>query len=142
MKKHGMSKTKLYRSWSGMKQRCLNKKDTEYLNYGGRGTFICVFHPRIRRGRAGRERMIGSEWAKKQREQIDWYDAAICSCGLEHRHVAKVRCSCGKLIHVKDAYRCYYCDKYFCEVCAPEHFGMTREQYEAGKVAAQEGDKP
>lgn len=39
--KHGMSKTRFYNTWSGMKRRCLNKKDAGYANYGGRGIRIC-----------------------------------------------------------------------------------------------------
>lgn len=34
---HGMSKTRLYKIWAGIKKRCENKKDAEYKNYGGRG---------------------------------------------------------------------------------------------------------
>ena len=39
--KHGMSATKLYSTWSGMKNRCLNKKQGHYELYGGRGIKIC-----------------------------------------------------------------------------------------------------
>lgn len=34
---HGMSKTKLYRVWSGMVTRCYNKKRPGYYWYGGKG---------------------------------------------------------------------------------------------------------
>lgn len=37
---HGASKTPLYEVWVGMKQRCLNKNDSAYKNYGGRGIQI------------------------------------------------------------------------------------------------------
>jgi len=30
-----------YRSWAAMRQRCLNHKNTKYLDYGGRGIKIC-----------------------------------------------------------------------------------------------------
>lgn len=40
-RKHGMHKTRLYYSWSHIKQRCLNPKCREYKNYGGRGISIC-----------------------------------------------------------------------------------------------------
>jgi hypothetical protein len=33
--------TKTYRAWVDMKQRCLNKKNKNYFNYGGRGIKIC-----------------------------------------------------------------------------------------------------
>ena len=40
MKTHGMSKTRTYNIWVGIKQRCLNPKDTGYENYGGKGITI------------------------------------------------------------------------------------------------------
>lgn len=40
-KTHGMSKTRLYETWHGMKARCYNKNNINYSNYGGRGIFIC-----------------------------------------------------------------------------------------------------
>lgn len=44
--KHGHSKrgnmTRTYRAWARMRQRCLNEKDKDYPNYGGRGIQI---HP-------------------------------------------------------------------------------------------------
>lgn len=38
---HGMSKTKLYRIWSGMVTRCYNKKRPVYQWYGARGIKMC-----------------------------------------------------------------------------------------------------
>lgn len=38
---HGMSNTKIYRVWCGMKQRCNNPNNQEYHRYGGRGIKIC-----------------------------------------------------------------------------------------------------
>jgi hypothetical protein len=35
--KHGESKTRLYRTWCGIKKRCLNPNEEGYKNYGGRG---------------------------------------------------------------------------------------------------------
>ena len=40
-KKHGRSYTPEYRSWSMMKNRCLNKNANIYGYYGGRGIEIC-----------------------------------------------------------------------------------------------------
>lgn len=40
-KKHGMYDTKIYKVWSAMKQRCLNKNDKAYKNYGERGISVC-----------------------------------------------------------------------------------------------------
>jgi len=40
-KKHGLYNTRLYRIWLGIKERCLNPKNTGYSCYGGRGILIC-----------------------------------------------------------------------------------------------------
>ena len=39
--KHGLIDHQLYRKWSGMKTRVLNKNDSHYHRYGGRGILIC-----------------------------------------------------------------------------------------------------
>ena len=36
-----MSKSKTYKVWAAMKQRCLNPNNPEYPDYGGRGIGIC-----------------------------------------------------------------------------------------------------
>lgn len=38
---HGMSKTRIYRIWKMMHQRCNNPKSQGYENYGGRGIRVC-----------------------------------------------------------------------------------------------------
>lgn len=38
---HGGNGTRLYRIWSGMKQRCYNPRRSRYPDYGGRGITIC-----------------------------------------------------------------------------------------------------
>lgn len=38
---HGMYKSPEYRAWIAMKSRCLNKKNSQYYLYGGRGIKIC-----------------------------------------------------------------------------------------------------
>lgn len=38
---HGMAKTRLYRCWIDMKQRCEWGKHKEYHRYGGRGISVC-----------------------------------------------------------------------------------------------------
>lgn len=40
-KTHGMTKTRLYRIWLHMKDRCLNPKHVHFKCYGGRGISIC-----------------------------------------------------------------------------------------------------
>ena len=38
---HGMSYSRMYRIWLGMKTRCYNEKDKSYKRYGGRGIKMC-----------------------------------------------------------------------------------------------------
>ena len=38
---HGMTKTRLYREWAGIIQRCENPKDTSYKRYGKQGIAVC-----------------------------------------------------------------------------------------------------
>ena len=38
---HGMSNTRAYRIWSGMRTRCLNAHAHAYDRYGGRGIKVC-----------------------------------------------------------------------------------------------------
>ena len=38
---HGMSRTPTYNSWMCMKRRCLDAKNCNYANYGGRGIKFC-----------------------------------------------------------------------------------------------------
>lgn len=40
--KSGGNVTQEYRIWSGMKQRCLNPKAPNFVNYGGRGIKVCA----------------------------------------------------------------------------------------------------
>lgn len=39
--KHGMSDTREYQSWEGMKYRCNAPTCGHYANYGGRGITVC-----------------------------------------------------------------------------------------------------
>jgi hypothetical protein len=39
--KNGLRKHPLYSVWANIKQRCLNKKQPKYNDYGGRGIIIC-----------------------------------------------------------------------------------------------------
>lgn len=41
LNQHGMSKSRLYREWRGIKVRCLNASDPHFPDYGGRGITIC-----------------------------------------------------------------------------------------------------
>lgn len=39
--KHGKRHTKIYNTYRGMKDRCFNKNNPKYKNYGGRGISMC-----------------------------------------------------------------------------------------------------
>jgi hypothetical protein len=39
--KHNMSRTKIYKIWTTLKQRCENNNDKNYPRYGGRGIMVC-----------------------------------------------------------------------------------------------------
>lgn len=39
--KHGMANTRIYREWCAMRNRCTNKSNISYINYGGRGISVC-----------------------------------------------------------------------------------------------------
>lgn len=38
---HGLRKTRLYRTWHHMRERCHYPKDARYAQYGGRGVIVC-----------------------------------------------------------------------------------------------------
>ncbi len=40
-KTHGKSKTRTYKIWKGMRQRCLNPTNQNYQDYGERGIAVC-----------------------------------------------------------------------------------------------------
>jgi|GEM_PF-2517759 len=42
---------------------------------------------------------------------------------------SQVKCRCGHKAPVYAMYRCYYCGEFYCEKCAPIHYGKTREEY-------------
>ena len=44
-KKHGLTHTKLFEIWHGMRRRCLSKTHKNYKDYGGRGIKICSKWP-------------------------------------------------------------------------------------------------
>lgn len=41
MKTHGMTNTRLYKIWLGIKERCCNKRCKWYRDYGARGIKVC-----------------------------------------------------------------------------------------------------
>lgn len=57
--RHGLSKTRLYKIYTGMIQRCYNKKNPKYSFYGERGIDIC------------------NEWLNKENGFINFYTWSI-----------------------------------------------------------------
>lgn len=41
MQSHGLTGTKIWRTWKNMRQRCENPKNSQYHLYGGRGITVC-----------------------------------------------------------------------------------------------------
>ncbi len=39
--RHGMANTPEYYSWQNMKDRCMNKRNAQWSDYGGRGIKVC-----------------------------------------------------------------------------------------------------
>lgn len=40
-----------------------------------------------------------------------------------------VTCGCGRTRPLLYSYRCYFCGEWYCERCAPKHFGISRIEY-------------
>ena len=57
--KHGMHKTKIYRAWKHMKERCYNPNNSRFSHYGGRGIFVC------------------DEWLDKENGFINFYNWSV-----------------------------------------------------------------
>lgn len=57
--KHGMSGTKIYNVWRGVKSRCISTSHPQYKDYGGRGIKIC------------------EEWLDEENGFINFYNWAI-----------------------------------------------------------------
>lgn len=49
---------------------------------------------------------------------------------LYDRDVPQVTCPCGKEVDLDYAFRCLYCEVFFCKRCAREHFGPQEDDDE------------
>lgn len=57
--RHGLYKTRIYTIWKNIKQRCFNKKNRDYKNYGLRNILMC------------------DEWTDKENGFMNFYNWAI-----------------------------------------------------------------
>lgn len=73
--------------------------------------------------------------AQKQ-EFIAWQSTMIQEQSAWGMPVDKitVKCVCNKKVKLIDTYRCLYCEIWYCQECAEEHFGKTRKQHIAEKA--------
>lgn len=62
---HGQTKTRRYRIWKGIKQRCLSPSYKQYPDYGGRGIGVC------------------KDWAESFVAFFDWSEASGYGDDLE-----------------------------------------------------------
>jgi hypothetical protein len=51
----------------------------------------------------------------------------------EGEWLQQVTCSCGFKMPLRFAYKCLYCNEFYCGTCAEMHFGKTRKQYDLEK---------
>ena len=63
--------------------------------------------------------------------QVRFINAQEDDC-VPAKHL-KVRCACLKLVPMKYAYRCLYCEVFYCKECAETHFGKTVAEYRTEK---------
>ena len=51
----------------------------------------------------------------------------------------KVTCGCRRIISIIFMFKCFYCGEYYCDECAPHHFGKTREEYRKEEALTEAG---
>lgn len=71
--KHNYYGTRLYKIYIGMKQRCLNQKNSRFKDYGGRGIKIC------------------NEWLDKENGVLNFCDWAINNGYREHLTLDRIK---------------------------------------------------
>lgn len=74
--KHALSGTPIYKTWDGMKSRCLWPNHQDFANYGGRGIRICVG---LRRSPTVIVQLIGNKPSGKSIDRVN--NEGHYSCG-------------------------------------------------------------
>lgn len=120
---HGESRTRLYKIWAGIKERCYNVNDNEYNNYGGRG--IIMADEWLNNYRAFREWAYSNgyhEDPNKEPCSIDridnngnyspencrWVGRKIQQNNTRHNHYVEYNGECHTVAEWADIYRIEY----------------------------------
>lgn len=90
--KHGKSKTKIYRIWSAMKERCERPDNHAYKNYGGRGITVCKRWQKFENFYADMgERPSGKSLDRINNELGYYHENCRWASTLEQRHNRRPR---------------------------------------------------
>lgn len=78
---------------------------------------------------------------KKEEIEADIKRAFVRKQFEEAKGPGHVTCGCGLRLPLRFAYRCLYCGEFYCQSCAEEHFGKTREEYFKKKEKKEKAEK-
>ena len=60
-------------------------------------------------------------------------DGSFITCTGPNADKAK-RKSCGKMVKLSQAFKCLYCNFWFCQTCMEKHLGKTKKQYQKERL--------
>lgn len=86
------------------------------------------------RNRNGFE-FLPEDTLKRKRLELKAQLQEVAGCGQ------LITCTCGMVIPLRVAYRCFYCGQWFCHTCAKEHFAehdlecVELRQHRYGRIA-------
>jgi hypothetical protein len=76
--KHGGRKTRLYRIWLAMRNRCNNTRSPDYLYYGGRGIRVCMRWNSFPNFAADMSPDPGIGWTLERKDNDRGYEPSNC----------------------------------------------------------------